>query len=258
MVLAHGWDGDWFLRAYDSFGNKVGSSDCTEGKIYIEPQGYCVMAGIGLDTGEAVRALDSVGTMLDTAHGIVLLRPAYTTYHVELGEISSYPPGYKENGAIFCHTNPWVVIAETKVGRGDRAFSYWKKIAPSFREEISETHRMEPYVYAQMIAGDEAIRHGEAKNSWLTGTAAWNLVAISQHILGVRPELDGLRVEPCLPRELATLEITRHCRGAEYRISVTNTGSGRPPRLTVDGAAVDGCVLPYAAPGTVVDVVVQM
>jgi cellobiose phosphorylase len=258
VVLTHGWDGEWFVRAYDYFGNKVGSEECAEGKIYIEPQGYCVMAGIGVATGQALRALDSVGRILDSQHGIVLLQPAYTTYHVELGEISSYPPGYKENAGVFCHNNPWVMIAETMVGRGDRAFAYWKKIAPSFREEISEIHRLEPYVYAQMIAGKDAVRHGEAKNSWLTGTAAWNFVAISQHILGVKPEFDGLRVEPCLPVELTTVEITRRCRGAEYRISVTNSGSGRPPRLTVDGVGLDGCVVPYAAAGEVVEIIVAI
>jgi cellobiose phosphorylase len=258
VVLAHGWDGEWFVRAYDYFGNKVGSDECAEGKIYIEPQGYCVMAGIGVETGEAVRALDSVGRILDSQHGIVLLQPAYTTYHVELGEISSYPPGYKENAGVFCHNNPWVMIAETRVGRGDRAFEYWKKIAPSFREEISEVHRLEPYVYAQMIAGKDAVRHGEAKNSWLTGTAAWNFVAISQHIFGVKPEFDGLRIEPCLPAELTNLQITRRCRGAEYRISMTNSGSGGPPQLTVDGAAFEGCVVPYAAPGAVIEVTVEI
>jgi cellobiose phosphorylase len=258
VVLTHGWDGEWFVRAYDYFGNKVGSDECAEGKIYIEPQGYCVMAGIGVATGQALRALDSVGKILDSQHGIVLLQPAYTTYHVELGEISSYPPGYKENAGVFCHNNPWVMIAETMVGRGDRAFAYWKKIAPSFREEISEIHRLEPYVYAQMIAGKDAVRHGEAKNSWLTGTAAWNFVAISQHILGVKPEFDGLRVEPCLPAELATVEVTRRCRGAEYRISVANSGSGRPPRLTVDGVGLDGCVVPYAAAGDVVEIIVAI
>ncbi len=258
VVLTHGWDGDWFVRAYDYFGNRVGSRECDEGKIFIEPQGYCVMAGIGVDTGEARLALDSVGEFLDSDHGVVLLQPAYTRYHVELGEISTYPPGYKENAGVFCHNNPWVMIAETRVGRGDRAFAYWKKIAPSFREEISDVHRLEPYVYAQMIAGKDAIRHGEAKNSWLTGTAAWNFVAISQHIFGIRPELDGLRIEPCLPAELGSLSITRRCRGADYRISVTNSGSGESPRLTVDGAAFDGCVLPYAAIGSVVEVTVEI
>ena len=257
VVLDHGWDGDWFVRAYDFFGNKVGSQECDEGKIYIEPQGFCVMAGIGVDTGEAARALDSVEEILDSDHGIVVLQPAYTRYYLELGEISTYPPGYKENAGIFCHNNPWVAIAETKLGRGDRAFEVWKRIAPAFREEISEVHRTEPYVYSQMIAGKDAPRHGEAKNSWLTGTAAWNYVAISQHILGIKPEFEGLRVEPCLPAELNEVEISRTCRGAEYHISIANLGGG-VPRLTVDGQPIEDAVVPYAAAGSVVEVGVRI
>jgi cellobiose phosphorylase len=253
VTLEHGWDGEWFLRAYDFFGKKVGSSECAESKIFIEPQGMCVMGLIGVAEGQAQAALDSVKEHLDTRYGIVLNAPAYTHYHVELGEISSYPPGYKENGGIFCHNNPWVMIAECVIGRGDRAFEYYKKIAPAYLEEISEIHRTEPYVYAQMIAGKEAARHGEAKNSWLTGTAAWNFVAISQFILGVRPELPGLRIAPCLPRELSEYTLTRRCRGATYRIRVKNTGSGKP-RLRVDGRALEGTLVPYAAAGTTVSV----
>ena len=256
VVLDHGWDGDWFLRAYDFFGNKVGSHECDEGKIYIEPQGFCVMAGIGVDTGEAARALDSVRDILDTDHGIVVLQPAYTRYYLELGEISTYPPGYKENAGIFCHNNPWVAIAETELGRGDRAFEIWKRIAPAFREEISEVHRTEPYVYSQMIAGRDAPRHGEAKNSWLTGTAAWNYVAISQHILGIKPEFDGLRIEPCLPDEMGRVEISRTCRAAEYRISIANQGGGAA-RLTVDGQSIESTLVPYAPAGSVVEVRVE-
>ncbi|MBN1892187.1 MAG: glycosyl transferase, partial [Clostridiales bacterium] len=198
-VLEHGYDGDWFLRAYDAFGAKIGSKECDEGQIFIESQGYCVMAGIGVEDKKALRALDSVRDILECEHGIVLQQPAYQTYHSNLGECSSYPPGYKENAGIFCHNNPWIMIAETVLGRGDRAFELYKKICPAFREEISDLHRMEPYVYSQMIAGKDAGRMGEAKNSWLTGTAAWNFVAISQAILGIKPEYDGLRVEPCIP-----------------------------------------------------------
>src|SRR3954470_14113829 len=190
-VLAHGWDGDWYLRAYDFFGNKVGSKECEDGQIFIEPQGYCSMAGIGLESGHVKKALDAVKARLDTKYGIVLQQPAYKEYHLELGEISSYPPGYKENAGIFCHNNPWVIIGETVLGRGDQAFEYYKKIAPAYLEDISDVHRTEPYVYSQMIAGKDAVRHGEAKNSWLTGTAAWNFVAVSQHLLGVKPEWDG-------------------------------------------------------------------
>jgi cellobiose phosphorylase len=257
-VLEHGWDGEWFLRAYDFFGHKVGSRECEEGQIFIEPQGYCVMAGIGVEEGHARKALDAVKARLDTAHGIVLHQPAYTRYHVELGEISTYPPGYKENAGIFCHNNPWIMIAETVLGRGDRAFEYWTKLAPSFREEISEVHRLEPYAYAQMIAGRDAPRHGEAKNAWLTGTAAWNYVAISQHILGVRPELGGLRVHPCLPREIQRLTLTRRCRGAEYRIAVAHKGTGQAPRLVVDGTPLDGTLVPWAKEGALVEIAVEV
>ena len=181
-VMKHGYDGEWFLRAYDDFGNKVGSKENEEGKIYIETQGFCSMAQIGMESGAVEKALDSAWKYLGTEHGLVLLNPAYTRYHVELGEISSYPPGYKENAAIFCHNNPWIMCAEAIFGRGDKAFECYCAIAPAYREEISELHRMEPYVYSQMIAGKDAKRHGEAKNSWLTGTAAWNFVAISQFI----------------------------------------------------------------------------
>ena len=252
VVLEHAWDGEWFLRAYDYFGNKVGSRDCEDGQILIEPQGYCVMAGIGVKTGHAQKALDSVKARLETQHGIVLNQPAYKDYHLELGEISSYPPGYKENAGIFCHNNPWVMIAETVIGRGDRAFELWKKIAPAYREEISEVHRLEPYVYAQMIAGRDAARHGEAKNSWLTGTAAWNFVAISQHILGIKPELSGLRINPCIGVDLPSFTIVRKCRGATYQITVDNRSRGKPARLKVNSQAHAGTLVPYAAAGETV------
>lgn len=256
-VLEHGYDGEWFLRAYDFFGSKVGSKECEDGQIFIEPQGFCVMAGIGVENGLAQKALDSVKVRLDTKYGIVLLNPAYSTYHVELGEVSSYPPGYKENAGIFCHNNPWVMIAETVIGRGDRAFDYYKKIAPAYLEEISDIHRTEPYVYSQMIAGKDAVHHGEAKNSWLTGTAAWNFVAITQHILGVKPEFDGLWVKPCIDASVSEFNITRRCRGAEYRIKVKNSG-GKTARLTVDGHTLKGNLVPYAPSGTVVHVEVEV
>jgi cellobiose phosphorylase len=257
-VLERGWDGGWFLRAYDFFGKKVGSSECEDGQIFIETQGYCVMAGIGVASGHAKKALDSVRDRLETAHGVVLNQPAYRAYHLELGEISSYPAGYKENAGVFCHNNPWVMIAETVIGRGDRALALWKKIAPAYREEISEVHRLEPYTYAQMIAGRDAVRHGEAKNSWLTGTAAWNFVAISQHILGVKPELSGLRVSPCIGAEVPRITVVRKCRGAEYRIQVTNKATGRPARLVVDGRPIEGTLVPYAKPGSVVQVACEV
>lgn len=239
-VLEHAWDGKWFLRAYDDLGGKIGSHECREGKIFIEPQGLCAMAGIGLEDGRPARALRSVNELLASPHGLALLWPAYSRYYLHLGEISSYPPGYKENGSIFCHTNPWVIIAEAILGRGDQAHDYYLRINPSAREEISDLHRCEPYVYAQMIAGPEAPTHGEAKNSWLTGTAAWNLVAISQWILGIRPTLDGLCVSPVLPETWPGFKAVRRWRGVTYHISVQRVGPGHAVSLTVDGQPIQG------------------
>ncbi len=178
-ILKDGWDGDWFVRAYDAYGKKIGSKECEEGQIFIESNGFCSLAGVGVEEGLAQKALDSVKEKLDTEYGVMILQPAYTRYHLELGEISSYPPGYKENAGIFCHNNPWVSIAETVIGRGDRAFEIYRKTCPAYVEEISEIHKTEPYVYSQMVAGADAQIPGEAKNSWLTGTAAWTFVNVS-------------------------------------------------------------------------------
>jgi cellobiose phosphorylase len=242
VVEEQGWDGEWFLRAYDDSGNKVGSKDNPEGKIFIEPQGYCIMGGIGLEDGKAKKALESSRKYLDTRHGLVLVNPPFSRYYLNLGEISSYPPGYKENAGIFCHNNPWIIIAEAIMGEGDYAFDHYRKIAPAYREEISDVHRMEPYVYSQMIAGKDAGRHGEAKNSWLTGTAAWNFVAVSQWILGIRPDYDGLIIDPCIPSDWNGFTVTRKFRGATYRITVKNPSHVNKgiKSLVVDGAAVEG------------------
>jgi cellobiose phosphorylase len=248
-VHEQGWDGEWFLRAYDDFGNKVGSKDCEEGKIFIEPQGFCVMAGIGLQDGLAKRALHSVNKYLATPHGIVLQQPAYSKYYLHLGEISSYPPGYKENAGIFCHNNPWIIIAETMVGDGDRAFDYYLRINPSAREKISQLHRCEPYAYSQMIAGRDAPTHGEAKNSWLTGTAAWNYVAITQYILGVRPTYDGLMVAPVIPTKWKGFSVSRVFQGVRYNINVKREGKGNRVRLVVDGRVITGNVIPKPPEG---------
>ncbi|HUF00511.1 MAG TPA: glycosyl transferase [Anaerolineales bacterium] len=243
-VWAAGWDGEWFRRAYDDYGHVLGSKENTEGRIFIEPQGICIMAGLGVGNGNAVKALNSVGEHLATPHGIVLQQPAFSQYYLHLGEISSYPPGYKENAGIFCHTNPWIMIAESVVGCGDKAFDYYQRINPSAREGISELHKCEPYVYAQMIAGRDAATYGEAKNSWLTGTAAWNYVAITQHILGIRPMFDGLEVKPVIPSDWNGFEAVRSFRGARYEISVKREGPGNSVSLEVDGKPVAGTVIP--------------
>jgi len=221
-IKSHGWDGEWFLRAYDYYGNKVGSDENEEGKIFIESQGWCTMAGIGKEEGMVEKALDSVKERLDSDYGIVLNNPAFTKYVIEYGEISTYPKGYKENAGIFCHNNPWIMIGETVLGRGDEAWNYFKKICPAYLEEISDLHKTEPYVYAQMIAGKDAYKPGEAKNSWLTGTASWNFYAISQYILGIQPDYDGLKIDPCVPADWKEYSITRQFRGATFNIKVIN------------------------------------
>lgn len=249
LVREYGCDDEWFLRAYDFFGNKVGSKENEEGKIFIEPQGFCIMGGIGVDDGFAEKALDAVKDRLDTKYGITLNAPAYTTYKIELGEISTYPIGYKENGGIFCHNNPWIACAETVIGRGDRAFEIYRKIAPAYLEDISDIHKTEPYVYSQMVAGNEASRHGEAKNSWLTGTAAWNFITISQWILGIKPDYDGLMIDPCIPKDWKEYSIKRNFKNAVYDIKVSNPNGvcKGVKSLVVDGKQVNGNIVPSFA-----------
>jgi cellobiose phosphorylase len=249
-VREFGWDGDWFLRAYDANGNPIGSRKCDEGQLFIEPQGICVMAGIGLEDGRAKQALQAVKERLATPHGILLHQPAYSRYYLHLGEISSYPPGYKENAGVFCHTNPWIMIAETRLGNGDQAYDYYRRINPSAREEISEVHRCEPYTYAQMIAGRDAPTHGEAKNSWLTGTSAWNLVAINQWILGIRPTYQGLQISPVIHESWEGFEATRIFRGVTYDIKVKRTAPGNMITLKVDGITLPGETVPIPPKGT--------
>lgn len=257
-VKKHGWDGNWFLRAYDFFGNKIGSHENEEGKIFIESQGWCTMAGIGLEDGFVDKALDSVKERMECEHGIVLNNPAYTTYHVEMGELSSYPEGYKENAGIFCHNNPWVIIGETVAGRGDDAWSHYTKILPSYVEEKYQTlHKVEPYVNCQMVAGKDAARPGEGKNSWLTGTAAWMWYTVSEFILGIKPSYDGLTIDPCLPTSAKEYEVCRKFRGAEYIIKVKN-----PKRvnkgvrsLLLDGQRMEGNTVPFSEGRHTVEVV---
>ena len=256
-VKKHGWDGEWYLRAYDYFGRKVGSHENEEGQIFIESQGWCSMAGIGLEEGMVQKALDSVKERLDCEHGIVLNNPAFTKYVLEYGEISSYPAGYKENAGIFCHNNPWVIIGETVLGRGDYAWDYYRKICPSYTEFRSDLHKVEPYVYSQMVAGKDAARPGEAKNSWLTGTAAWNWYAITQYILGIKPSYDGLEIDPCICSQWKEYTVRRRFRGATYEITVKNPeGICKGVReIMLDGQSVDGNTIPHTPGNHTVTVV---
>jgi cellobiose phosphorylase len=259
-IKAHGWDGDWYLRAYDYYGNKVGSKENEEGKIFIESQGFCAMAGVGLEDGMVEKSLDSVKEWLDCDYGIVLQQPAFTKYYIEYGEISTYPAGYKENAGIFCHNNPWIMIAETVIGRGDQAFEYWRKLAPAYLEDISDLHRVEPYAYCQMIAGKDAFIPGEGKNSWLTGTAAWNFYAIAQFILGIRTDYNGLTINPCIPQDWDGFKIKRKFRGASYAIEVRNPSkiSKGVKSIEVDGKAIEGLTLPLLKEGESCEVIVTM
>ena len=259
-IQTAGWDGRWFVRAYDAYSRPVGSHVNDEGQIYIEPQGMCVMAGIGLDNGKAEEALKSVEERLDTRYGIVLLTPAYTSYHVELGEISSYPPGYKENAGIFCHNNPWIACAETILGHGNRAFEVFRKTCPVYLEEISEVHRTEPYAYCQMVAGKDAPTFGEGKNSWLTGTAAWTFTAISQYILGIQPTLQGLRIDPCIPDTVSGYTVHRTFRNVRYHIRIENPSHVQKGvvSVTVNGKLLEGNIIPPVTGKSEAYVVVQM
>ena len=259
-VQKHGWDGDWYLRAYDFYGKKIGSNENEEAKIFIESQGWCTMAGIGLEDGMVKKSLDSVKKMLDCEHGIVLNNPPFTKYVYEYGEISTYPAGYKENAGIFAHNNPWIIIGETVLGRGDYAWDYYKKICPAYVEEKnSELHKVEPYVYAQMTAGKDARKPGEAKNSWLTGTAAWNWYAITQFILGIKPAYNGLEIDPCIPADWKGYKVSRKFRGAKYNIEIKNNGVMKGvKKLIVDGKEVAGNVIPMQPAGSVCNVEVIM
>ena len=259
-VIEHGWDGDWFLRAYDAFGRKIGSKENDEGKIFIESQGWGVLGGIGLNEGFAEKALASVRRHLATPNGIILQQPAYQTYHLHLGEISSYPPGYKENAGIFTHNNTWIQIAETMVGHGEHALEYYLSICPSAKDDRIETYRAEPYVYSQMTAGRDAPTSGEGKNSWLTGTASWSFVAVSQFILGVRPGYDGLIVDPCVPKEWREFMVVRRFRGKTYKINIKNpNGVNKGVReMIVDGQPISGQAVPLTLGGDEVTVQVLM
>lgn len=259
-VDEHGWDGEWFIRAYDYYGRKVGSSENDEGQIFIESQGFCTMAGIGLENGKAEKALNSVKERLDCEYGIVLNNPAFTKYYIEYGEISTYPAGYKENAGIFCHNNPWIMIGETMISRGNMAFDYYRKIAPAYLEEISDLHKTEPYVYAQMIAGKDAFKPGEAKNSWLTGTAAWNYYAITQYILGIKPDYKGLNINPCIPAEWDGFRVIRKFRNASYHISVKNPlhVSKGVRKIIVDNQEIEGICIPLFSDNKMHEVTVIM
>ena len=252
VMMDSAWDGDWFLRAYDAEGKKMGSKECEEGQIFIEPQGFAIMSDI--DAEASKKTLKAIDERLNTQYGLVLNNPAFTKYYIQYGEISTYPGGYKENAGIFTHNNAWIICAAAYAGEGDQAFKYYSEIAPAFTEETSDIHKTEPYVYGQMIGGKDAgadigkqgDNFGQGKNSWLTGTASWNMVDISQYILGIAADFDGLKIDPSIPHEWDGMKATRQFRGATYDITVKNPNHvcKGVKSMTVDGKAVDGNVIP--------------
>ncbi|MGB9613242.1 MAG: GH36-type glycosyl hydrolase domain-containing protein, partial [Candidatus Margulisiibacteriota bacterium] len=244
------WDGAWYLRAFTDDGDPVGSKSCSEGKIYLETQAWAVLANVANEERAKI-CLDSVKKYLATEHGIMLMTPPYSKFYYQLGSIGVYPPGLKENGAIFCHPNPWVMIAECLIGRGNRAYQYYRAILPAARNEIADIHKTEPYVYCQMIAGKHHKDFGEGKNSWLTGSACWNFVAVSQYILGIRPDYHGLLIDPCIPKEWKGFSVKRVFRGATYFITARNPeGVNKGVKLvTLDGKKLTTNLLPPLGDG---------
>lgn len=245
VINKKSWDGEWYVRAYTDWQEPVGSKTCKEGKIYLETQAWAVLSGTA-DEERAKKCMDSVRKHLATEHGIMVMTPPYSKFYHQLGSIGVYPPGLKENGAIFCHPNPWAMIAECMLGRGERAYEYYRAILPAARNEIADLHKTEPYVYCQMIAGKAHKDFGEGKNSWLTGSACWNFVAVSQYILGIRPEYEGLRIDPCIPKEWKGFTVKRHFRGADYYITVRNPyGASKGVKsVTLDGKKLPSNLIP--------------
>lgn len=246
VINRRSWDGSWYIRVFDEFGRPVGSKKCKEGgKIYLNTQSWAVLSEIA-DCKRAFKCMDAVKKKLVTEHGIKLMGPAYKTFYPYIGAIGTFSPGLKENGGIFSHANPWAVIAETKLKRGDQAFSYYKKICPAARNSICDIQKTEPYIYSQFIAGDESPQFGMSRNSWLTGSASWNLVAASSYILGIRPDYKGLVIDPCIPSQWDSFKVKRDFRGVTYEIEAANPQhvcSGIES-IRVDGERIEGNILP--------------
>jgi cellobiose phosphorylase len=239
------WTGKWYLRAFSQMGKPVGTPKDKYGKIYLEVQPWAVMSGVAQNS-RADACLNSVKNLLATEEGVMILNPSYDGYDPNVGAVTIYPPGLKENGAIFCHPNPWMMVAESILGRGDLAFNYYKAILPAAKNDKADLRKTEPYVYCQMIAGREHQNFGEGKNSWLTGTAAWNFVAISQWILGIRPDYEGLRIDPCIPKNWDKFIVKRNFRGANYTIIISNKNKVNKgvKSIEVDSKKISGNIIP--------------
>jgi len=259
-VETHGWDGEWYLRAFNYESEPIGSKDNDAGKIFIESQGWLLLGGAGKENGRAKQALDSVHKHLYTENGCVLHQPPFPDYRLELGEISSYPPGYKENAGVFCHNNPWIQLALMNIGETERALEYYLSICPAAKEEKIDIYRGEPYVYSQMIAGKDAATPGEAKNAWLTGTAAWAFLTVSHGFAGVQPTYDGLRIDPSIPADWKSFKVQREFRGTRFEIDIQNPNGVRKgvESILVDGQPITGNIVPVQKEKSTCKVEVKM
>jgi cellobiose phosphorylase len=244
------WDGDWWVRYFTHEGTPIGSHKNSHGSIYTNGQSWPVMSGFA-EGERAKQGLQSVYEKLNTKYGIKLAGPGYDGYDPNLGGVSTYPPGAKENGGIFLHSNPWVMIAETLVGNGDRAYEYYNQINPAFHNNNVDVFESEPYCYPQNILGDEHKQFGMGRNAWLSGTASWTYVAGTQHILGIRPTMSGLEVNPCIPSNWSGFKVTRRFRGCTYHISVINESKVNQgvKELSIDGKTIEGQIIPLQENG---------
>jgi cellobiose phosphorylase len=249
-VNEHCWDGEWYMRYFEEDGRVIGSHTNSEGQIYTNAQSWSIIANFA-DAERAETALNSVNSKLNTEFGIKLSTPGYNGFDPEKGGVTTYPPGAKENGGIFLHSNPWVMIAETMVGNGNRAFQYYDQINPASKNDIIDRYECEPYCYPQNILGDEHPQFGLARNSWLSGTSSWCYQASSQYILGIRPTHCGLTIDPCIPKEWDGFKAVRECRGTTYIIEIKNPKnvSKGVVSLTIDGNKSEGNTVKYKDDG---------
>ena len=245
------WDGQWYCRAFDDNGKLLGSKKCPQGKIFLETQAWGILSGFA-GSDRASKISQSVKKILDTKYGIMLMFPGYTRFDPEKGGVTTYPPGAKENAGIFLHANTWMIVAETLLGHGNLAYKYHQQLSPITRNDISEIYQIEPYVYAQNILGKEHPLFGMGRNSWLSGTASWAMLATSEYILGIRPAYQGLIVDPCIPSSWKKLEVRRVFRGAEYQIKIKNPKgiSKGVKQLLVNGRKIPGNLIPSFPKGS--------
>ncbi|HET9519267.1 MAG TPA: glycosyl hydrolase family 65 protein, partial [Actinoplanes sp.] len=228
---------------------KLGSSALDEGQIYLESNVWAVISGAA-DREQAVQAMDSVHEHLATEHGVALCEPPHTKPVPGLDlSLLVYPPSHKENGGIFCHSNSWTIVAEALLGRGDRAYEYYRSYLPAKYNDSAEIHQAEPYVYTQFVYGKHAPHFGQARNPWLTGTASWTYVAVTQYLLGIKPALDGLRIDPAIPSAWDGYSVRRRFRGTWVTVNVSNPDrvSSGVASLSLDGVALPGDVVPASA-----------